>query len=27
MDVCGLDLEYMPVVLDGLFAAKDAEEL
>lgn len=23
MDVCGLDLEYMPVVLDGLFAASD----
>jgi hypothetical protein len=27
MDVCGLDLEYMPVVLEGLFAAKGAEEL
>jgi hypothetical protein len=25
MDVCGLDLEYMPVVLDGLFAGNDAE--
>jgi hypothetical protein len=26
MDVCGLDLEYMPVVLDGLFASTDTEE-
>jgi hypothetical protein len=26
MDVCGLDLEYMPVVLDGLFASTATEE-
>jgi hypothetical protein len=25
MDVCGLDLEYMPVVLDGLFSKNEAE--